>query len=656
MVEPLKGEVNHFAPAVVSDEAALAAQVRHLTCLLHLGRLIESDDHIETVGARVPDILVEGLWNGGLLGVRLMLGSELFRSSEFTPSSHVSRRKILSQRSPVGEIEIHLAGSDTLTPEQEDLLAAVAERLGRFHERNALRSALECSEQRYHRLFRQARDGIVLVDASTGLILDANESFLDMVGMALDRLQSCQVWELVASERRAEFQAEFERAVAEQERQWMAVPIVVPTREHLELEISSSVLHFVERDVLQFICRDITERQVLTRRLAESENRYRAIFDSTPVAMISCDAQGRVLDVNAYLLSKYCHDEVDKRLLIGCHILELELCDLTDRQTEFMQFLRGVCVQLRDVPILESRYHPSGYANIRCIALVDVHGKVEGGLVIIEDITEVREAQRAMIQSAKMAAVGQTTLGFAHEIGTPLGIISANAQYLLQDWTGKPGADELRIIVSETNRITNLIQKLLIFSRPAKFTVQSTPINELVHEVLALMQSQEIMRGVEVKTDLSPDLPLLPLEPTLIKQVFFNLIINAAQAMPASGRLTIGTRLNRSQPVGRSRGPHVEVVFTDTGEGITRSNLRKIFTPFFTTKEVGKGTGLGLSVSYRIVQNHGGTILAESRGEQRGATFRVYLPVAGPPGASTDTSGDWVEPASPAGGGSNGCK
>jgi len=656
MVEPLKSEVNHFAPAAASDEASLAAQVRHLTCLLHLGRLIESEDHIEAVGARVPDILLEGLWNAGLLGVRLVLGSDVFRSSEFTPSPLVARRKVCSQRTPIGEIEIHLAESDVLTPEQGDLLAAVAERLGRFYERNALRSALECSEQRYHRLFRQARDGIVLVDAGTGLILDANESFLDMVGMPLERLQSCQVWELVAPDHREQFQAEFERAATEQERQWMALPIVVPTREHLELEVSSSILHFVERDVLQFICRDITERQVLTRRLAESENRYRAIFDSTPVAMISCDGQGRVLDVNAFLLSKYFHDEVDKNSLIGCHILELELCDLTDRQTEFMQFLRGVCVQLRDVPILESRYHPSGYANVRCIALVDAHGKVEGGLVIIEDVTEVREAQRAMIQSAKIAAVGQLTLGFAHEIGTPLGIISANAQYLLQDWSGKPGADELRIIVSETNRITNLIQKLLIFSRPAKFTVQSTAINDLIHDVLALMQSQEIMHGVEIKTDLVSDLPFLPLEPTLIKQVFFNLIINAAQAMLAGGQLTITTRLSRLQPVGRSRGPHVEAVFADTGEGISRLNLRKIFTPFFTTKDVGKGTGLGLSVSYRIVQNHGGTIVAESRGERQGATFRVYLPVAGPPGASTETSGDWVEPAGPAGGSSNGSR
>jgi len=654
MVEPLKSEVNSFAPAVLTDESGLQARVRSLTCLLHLGRIIESEDHLERVGSQIPDALIEGLSRGGLAGVALTLGSFGFTSARFGKSPYVYRKKILSRQSAVGEIEIHLSESGSLSPEQEDLLAAVAERLAHFYERKNLQQALEHSEHRYQRLFRQARDGIVLVDADTGIILDANESFLDMVGQALEGLQSCKIWDLVAPEHREPFQADIERIIADEERQWLALPIVVPTREKVELEVSCSILHFAEYNVLQFICRDITERLTLSNRLAESEGRYRAIFDSTPVAMISCDARGIVLDVNSCLMSRFYHDEVDRSQLVGRHVLELGLCDLGGRQVEFMQFLRGLCVSLRDIPIPETRFRPAGYANVRCTPLLDAHGKVAFGLVIIEDITEVREAQRAMIQSAKIAAVGQMTLGFAHEIGTPLGIISANAQYLLKDWVGKAGADELRIILSETNRITNLIQKLLIFSRPAMFHVSPACVNDLVCEVLSLMQNQEIMQGVEVKTDLAPDLPLLSLDPTLIKQVFFNLIINAGQAMTKGGRLSITSRLSRSQPGGRTRSPQVEIAFTDTGMGISHSNLRKIFTPFFTTKDVGKGTGLGLSVSYRIIQNHGGTIVAESRGEGRGATFRVYLPVEGPPDTANDTGGDWGEPAPADGGGTNG--
>jgi PAS domain S-box-containing protein len=649
MLETAKAKVNGFEPILAGEEGSLAGRVQSLTCLLRVGRLIESEDHIERVNVEMPDILAEGLSRGETVGVRLVLGSTASHSRGLAPSARPLRRKILSRQHPVGEIELHTGEGSALSVEQEELLAAVAERLGRFYERKGLQSALERSEQRYQQLFRQAKDGIVLADTETGLILEANESFLDMAGLSLEQLQTRKIWELVAPDHRDQFEMDFEGIVAELQREWLSLAIVTPHRGTLDLEVSCSVIPFAEHEVLQFTCRDISERLVLTRRLSESENRYRAIFDSTPVAMISCDAQGRVLDVNTYLLDKFFHDEVSKEELAGRHLLELELCDLGGRQAEFMQFLRGVCVQLRELPIPESKYRPVGVANVRCIPLVDTHGRIEGGVVIIEEITEVREAERAMIQSAKMAAVGQMTSGFAHELGTPLGIISANAQYLLKDTAGMACAEELRIILSETNRITNLIQQLLIFSRPAKFRLSPTAVNDIVHDLLALMQSQEIMRGVEVATELSPEMPPLPLEPTLIKQVFLNLVINACQAMPDGGKLTISTRMGRSQPGGRKHGPQVEIVFRDTGEGISQTNLRKIFTPFFTTKEVGKGTGLGLSVSYRIVQIHGGTIVAESRSPGQGATFRVFLPVEGPNEASTECDSDGIYPSSSGG-------
>ncbi len=651
MIEAGQGKVNAFdreAPPA-SGEADL--RIRTLTCLLQLGRLIEAEDHVDSVRRRVPDLVAEGLGPAYQQGVKLSLGGFTFHSTWFVESPHVVRKKILSHQQPVGEIEVHLpetAGS--LRPEQWDLLAGVAERMARFHERKNLQSALERSEQRYQRLFRQARDGIVLVDADTAIILDANESFLDLVGGSLDDLQTCKLWEIIAPEEREQFQEGLERVIAESERPWQVPPIVATTRLGRQIEVTCSMLHFIESDVLQCICRDITERQMLTHRIAESENRYRAIFESTPVAMMSCDTYGKVLDVNASLLSRFYGAAVAKEALVGQHILELGLCDLQGRQVEFMQFLRGVCVQMRDVPILESPYRRAGYAHIRGIPLLDAQNKVILGLVIIEDITEVREAQRAMLQSAKMAAVGQMMAGFAHEIGTPLGIISANAQYLLKDWEGKPGAEELRVILHETNRITNLVQKLLVFSRPAAFKLAPASVNDLIREVVEMLKYQEILRTVEIEQDFAPDLPLIPLDATLIKQVFFNLIINAGQAMPNGGRLTLATRLVKPLAGGRSKGPYIEAEITDTGMGISPSNLRKIFLPFFTTKEPGKGTGLGLSMSYRTVQNHGGTIVAESRGEGRGATFRVFLPVAGPSDNQTETAADWMEPIRQTGG------
>ncbi|KPL05655.1 hypothetical protein AMJ85_11410 [candidate division BRC1 bacterium SM23_51] len=509
----------------------------------------------------------------------------------------------------------------------------------------ATEEAPEC----YRRLFLRARDGMLLVDAQTGGILDANQSFLDMVGLSLGEARSRTIWEM------EEFQADLKRlaAEAEQGNRWFSVPVRLADKRTLELEVNCSALQCADRQMLQFICRDITERQLLLQRLSESQMRYRAIFDSTPVAMVLCSADGIVLDVNACLLKRFFRNQVTKEQLAGRHFLELGLCDLGDRGDEFMQFFKGVCVRLEEVPIPGSPYRPSGTANLRCLPLLKANGEADGGVIIIEDISEVREAQQAMTQSVKMAAVGQMTSGFAHEIGTPLGTISANAQYLLQQLSGGEGTEELRAILSETNRITNLIQQLLIFSRPARFRPSPTSVNDLASDVLSLMESQEIMRAVEVETDLSREVPLLPVEPTLIKQVFLNLVINACQAMPGGGRLTVISRVGRGgwdTPVAHTMadqdaGPMVEVSFTDTGVGISEADLRKIFTPFFTTKEVGKGTGLGLSVSYRIIQNHGGTITAESRGEGRGATFRVYLPVAGPPEATGKSAEQSAAPA-----------
>lgn len=629
MVESRKGKVNAFAPLAAPGEEGLAARVQSLTCLLQLGRLIEGENRLENVCSQLPDILVDGLDRNRMLSVQIILGDFAFRSSGFAVSANRVRKEVRCDQERIGELQVNLEPGLRLSAEQEDLLVAVCERLGRFYERKNLQSALERSEQRYQRLFRQARDGILLVDSESGMVLDANDSFLDLLGMTLDGLRTRKVWELVAVERRDQFQAEFERLALEQERQWLSLPVVASSGRMLELEVSCSMIHFSDHPVIQFICRDITERLMLTRRLGQSENRYRAIFDSAPVAMILCDGNGTILDVNSYLLSQFFHDQVGKRELTRFHVTQLGVFELGDRRRDFMRFLEGVCVQLPEVPIPESSYRAAGYANIRCIPLTDDRNIVVGGVIIVEDISEVREAQRAMMQSAKMAAVGQMTSGFAHEIGTPLGTISANAQYLIQELGDGKGNEELQVILSETNRITNLIQQLLIFSRPAKFDRAATSVNELIHQVLTLMKSQRIMRDVAVVTDLADDAPPLLLEPTLIKQVFFNLVINACQAMPNGGQLTIRTRVlgPKGRPAGAPR--QVEITFRDTGVGISEGDLRKIFTPFFTTKDVGKGTGLGLSVSYRIVQNHGGAMAAESEGEGKGALFRVSFPVTG---------------------------
>jgi PAS domain S-box-containing protein len=527
----------------------------------------------------------------------------------------------------VGTIEVFAEESKSLTEVQHDLIEAVGERLGRFCERMALDRELRRTEAWYRQLFEQARDGIVLVEAERAVIVDVNRQFLRMLEMEDGEVRGRWLREVLPGLGR--------EALLERLHNWssdpvygrVSIPVETKKGDALLLEVSCTELHSSEERMYQLVCRDVTDRQRLVRQLAESEMRYRAIFLSAPVAMVLCDRDGNVLDVNTFLLTKFFDDAVEKADLIGRNFLELNIFDSEEFRERFLWYVDGICVQIHEVPITESSFRATGCANIRICPLMNTEHEVEGGVIIIEDVTEFRETQRAMLQSAKMAAVGQMTSGFAHEIGTPLGIISANAQYLLQEIGEEQGAEELRIILSETNRITNLIKHLLIFSRPAKFARQPVDINALIREVLDLFVHQKIMENVEVQARLSDRLPRLRVEPTLMRQVFLNLLINACQAMPDGGPLRIATSIERSQSIVGKRAPCVRICFEDEGTGIAHHDLRQIFTPFFTTKDTGKGTGLGLSVSYRIVQNHGGDITAESDGPGRGARFTVYLPL-----------------------------
>ncbi|MBE7561098.1 hypothetical protein HS125_19975 [bacterium] len=219
-------------------------------------------------------------------------------------------------------------------------------------------------------------------------------------------------------------------------------------------------------------------------------------------------------------------------------------------------------------------------------------------------------------QMEKMAAVGQLATGLAHEIGTPLNVISGNAEYLLMDLPpDSPMVEELSVIVRETKRVSMLMSQLLKFARPAPPSMDLVDLSALISEVLSLLMQEMAKNHVELVTQMETLPPILG-DANQLKQVLVNMILNAIHAMPGGGRLEISARAARDALV---------LSISDTGHGIAPEHLPRIFDPFFTTKDVGKGTGLGLSVCYRIVNEHKGRIEVDSRvGE--GTTFKVVLP------------------------------
>lgn len=226
------------------------------------------------------------------------------------------------------------------------------------------------------------------------------------------------------------------------------------------------------------------------------------------------------------------------------------------------------------------------------------------------------EAQKRLVQSEKLASLGQMAAGIAHEMNNPLANISLNAQMLLREAKeGGPGIHRLRVIDENVDAAARIVRDLLDFSRETKLRLTPVDINALITK--AMDSVKQHLSGIEVVKNFG-DLPEISADSAQLRQVFTNIITNACQAMPGGGRLTVTTRATKD---------NVEIKFTDTGVGIPKENLGKIFDPFFTTREVGKGTGLGLSISYGIIQKHRGKIEAESE-IGRGSTFTIKLPIS----------------------------
>jgi two-component system NtrC family sensor kinase len=242
-------------------------------------------------------------------------------------------------------------------------------------------------------------------------------------------------------------------------------------------------------------------------------------------------------------------------------------------------------------------------------------------MAINQMLHELQTREDQLRQSVKMAAVGTLTSGIAHELNNPLNNIALNTESLLDGFSELGEEQKLRMleqIYTQVERASSTVRNLLDFTRREAPTFAATSLAREVRHTARLTGNELTLAGVDLELELDDDLPQVMGNPRNLQQVFLNLILNAIQAMPDGGRITVR---------GAVENDFVRVDVNDSGCGIPREHLDKVFDPFFTTKENGEGTGLGLSVSYGIVEKHGGRITVESElGE--GTTFSVYLPVA----------------------------
>lgn len=244
-------------------------------------------------------------------------------------------------------------------------------------------------------------------------------------------------------------------------------------------------------------------------------------------------------------------------------------------------------------------------------------GVKAGWIVVIEDVTDRANLEEQLQLSEKMAAVGLLAAGVAHEVNTPLTGISSFTQMLLEQADpDDPRTQLLEKIERQTFRAAKIVNSLLNLARPSGGESMPVDVNLVINDVLSLLEHQFRGSRIQVRRDLAADRPIMGFEYKL-QQVFLNLFLNARDAMPKGGWLSVSTR---------TTGETVTVEVGDTGSGIPTEHIARIYDPFFTTKPDGAGTGLGLSVTYGIVQEHGGTLMCESAVGQ-GTRFVLALPV-----------------------------
>jgi PAS domain S-box-containing protein len=374
--------------------------------------------------------------------------------------------------------------------------------------------------------------------------------------------------------------------------------------------------------------RDITERRRAEDVLRQSEERFATAFRASPAAAsISRLADGRCLDVNEAFLRM-----LDHRREAVIHRTAQDLAIWAD-PSDRIRFL----AQLQErgsVPAFPTRFRTRS-GELRDVVVsaepVDMDGE-RCMLAISTDVTEQKRLEEELFQAQKLEAVGRLAGGIAHDFNNLLTTILGYSDLILHD---RPGDADLHEEIGEirkaSERAASLTRQLLAFSRKQVIEPRVLDVNALVAESSRMLR-RLIGEDIELETKLAPDLASVRADPVQIEQVIVNLAINARDAMPGGGRLTIETRNlaagEKTLTRRRARiatGAYVSLSVRDTGIGMDPLTQDRIFEPFFTTKEKGKGTGLGLSTAYGIVKQSGGEIFVTSA-PQSGATFEILLP------------------------------
>jgi len=531
--------------------------------------------------------------------------------------------KILTSQDHVKDAEVCIALTESDTGEVKTY-AYVRD----ITERKKFERDLKDSEEKLRNLFERVRHGL-FISSREGKFLDCNQALLDMLGYPTKeeflKIDIAQDLYVNPDDRKA-FQ---ERIGREGHVKDMEVEFKKKNGDKITVLLTSHPIKNEKGEVVgyQGINLDISERKRIENQLREANEFFMNLIESSVDGIIAADMNGNIFIFNkgAEALTGYTAEEVIGKLHITKIYREGVAKEIMKklRSQEYGGVGKFTPTQMnainkfgQEIPIQLSAaliYNGAGQE----IASVGIFTDLRPRLNMEK---KLQETHLQLVSSEKMASLGKLAAGIAHEINNPLGGILIYSSLMMEDLPEEdPRRGDLVRIVQETGRCKEIVKSLLEFARQTEPKMEPTDINRAISDGLFFLVNQALFHNIHIVKKLDSFLPFVRGNASQLKQVFMNIIVNAAEAMHGNGTLTITTFRAPDQKT-------VFVEFTDTGEGIPAENFTRIFDPFFTTKEVGKGTGLGLATSYGIIEDHGGKISVKSQvGES--TTFTIELPI-----------------------------
>ncbi|HTY35524.1 MAG TPA: PAS domain S-box protein [Bacteroidota bacterium] len=503
-------------------------------------------------------------------------------------------------------------------------------------QRKEIEIALMDSEQRFRTIVRQSWDVVSVHDRAMN-VLYVTPSIEQVLGYAVSGFQAIRVWDIIHPDDRGVAHREMGKVLNKENKgnpTLLRVRCMDGSWKHVEV-VATNLLDSPPVNGIVVTFHDVSSRVASEKLLRESEELHRGLISAVPDMILRTDLDGNILYVNETSFPTF--GFVPKERILGKNILSFLTPGDLKRASDNMRSMSGHRMGLREyrVKFLDG-------AELDCEVNGDVlrddAGVPFGMVYVIRDITERKreEAERKrleaqLIHAQKIESIGTLAAGIAHDFNNILNIVSGNVNLLVhQPGESNKLARRIDAIEKASERGTQLVKQLLTYARKTKIERQSVMINELIRELAVLLEAT-FPETIQVQLQCTPHLPSINGDPNQLHQVLLNLSVNARDAMPAGGQLTIRTGSVQGASVREkfakaSAATYVCISIVDVGIGMDEDTLKRIFDPFFTTKGIGRGTGLGMSVVHGIVESHHGFIdVASELG--KGTVVTLYLPV-----------------------------